>query len=77
MDEHKASGGRTKYPLLDPDLQRFWLAMALIIGVLAITLIGLLRDETTESIAQLLAPVIGLAGTAVGYLFGGGTRAKE
>jgi membrane protein DedA with SNARE-associated domain len=49
---------------------RLLLAGILIVGTLAVTLIGVWNDMDSQEVAAFVAPISSLAGIAVGYFFG-------
>lgn len=53
---------------------RVFLAAALVLGSIGGVLVGVLGEVPAEELTQILAPISGLAGIAIGYFFGRGSR---
>ncbi len=57
------------------DRYRALLAMALLATLFAVIVIGIISEEGIQGVAEIAAPVSGLAGIAIGWLFSGGRQA--
>ncbi|WP_435207672.1 hypothetical protein [Micromonospora sp. bgisy143] len=53
------------------ETMRFGVAILLIVALFGVIIAGVLRDAEGDSVAQFAAPVSGLAGIAIGWLFSG------
>lgn len=50
---------------------------ALIIALAVVILVGLLKGQNGEQISQLAAPISGLAGIGIGWLFSGASSSRD
>ncbi|HEX8086572.1 MAG TPA: hypothetical protein VF529_19955 [Solirubrobacteraceae bacterium] len=56
------------------DRYRALLAMALLAILFAVIVIGIISEEGIQGVAEIAAPVSGLAGIAIGWLFSSGRQ---